>query len=152
MTNPTSKVAMFQKWNKVRKGTGFRSGFEAKVAEHLPPTARYEPCPIPYSMTVTSNYKPDWMLPEQAILIEAKGRFSLEDRTKMMAVKRQYPNLDIRMVFQAPRQRITKLMTAEDWCRKMGFPCTQGPTIPEEWLKHKPTKAQREAFDKLLKN
>jgi hypothetical protein len=147
-----SKQAMFQKWNEVRKETGYRSGFEAQVAEHIPKTATYESVTIPYTMMVSSRYKPDFILHEQAMFIEVKGRFSMEDRAKMAQVKRQHPDLDIRLLFQSKRQRITKLMTAEDWCRKMGFPCAQGPEIPEEWLKHKPTKKQKEAFDSVLKS
>ena len=149
---PISKAELFRKWNKAREATGFRSKFEATVAKGLPESALYEPCMIPYSMTVSARYKPDFVLPDQALLIEVKGRFTIEDRTKMMQVKRQYPDLDIRLLFQSCKQRITKLMTAEDWCRKMGFPCAQGPNLPEEWLMHKPTHAQRRVFDELFPN
>lgn len=141
---------MFQKWNETRAATGFRSRFEAEIASQLQGKALYEPCSIPYSVTVTSRYKPDFVLPAQAVVIEAKGRFTIEDRSKMMQIKRQYPNLDIRMLFQSKGQRISKLMTAEDWCRKAGFPCAQGPKVPEEWLNHTPSKVQREAYDSLF--
>ena len=42
------------------------------------------------------------------IIIETKGRFVTADRQKMLLVKEQYPDLDIRFVFSNPNSRISK--------------------------------------------
>jgi hypothetical protein len=145
MTVPSSRLRAA--WGKVHSETGFRSGYEVEVAKHLPSSALYEPHRLPYSITQVASYLPDWVLPEQAIVLEAKGRFTLEDRKKMLAVRNQYPDLDIRLLFQRSSQKVTKALTAEAWCKKNGFLCAQGPEIPLEWLKHKPSKKSRAAFD-----
>lgn len=147
----SAKVRRYKAWASVRRDTGFRSQFEADVSRSLPDdAARYEAGRIPYTVTATRHYTPDWLLPRQAIVLEAKGRFTLEDRNKMLLVKAQYPRLDIRLIFQNPSQKITKTMTVQDWCHKHGFPCCKGPTVPDAWLTHKPSAAGKKAFAALF--
>lgn len=152
MTFRSSRYKQFAAWNKVRTETGFRSGYEVEVAKHLPDGAVYEAVRIPYSISVSAHYIPDWILPDQCILIEAKGRFSLQDRAKMLHIKTQYPGLDIRILLQHPQEKLTKKSTTTYamWCRKNGFPCAQGPEIPEDWLKHTPTEKQKRAFRAIM--
>ena len=134
------------KWNRVYQETGYRSGYEAEVAANLSSEdALYEPTMLPYPVTIMSNYKPDFVLPHQCIVIEAKGRFTKADRDKMLRVKQQYPELDIRMLFQH-KEKITSRMTALDWCEKYGFPAAVGTTVPEEWLKKIPTEMEEMVF------
>ena len=147
----SAKVKRYKAWAAVRNDTGFRSQFEADVSRSLPDdAARYEAVRIPYTVTTTRHYTPDWLLPRQAIVLEAKGRFTLEDRNKMLMVKAQYPKLDIRLIFQRLSQKVTKTMTVQDWCDKHGFPCCKGPAVPDAWLKHKPTAAGKKAFAALF--
>lgn len=148
----SSRWRQYAAWNKVREEAGFRSGYEAEVQKRLPEGVLYESIKIPYHIELNANYTPDWIMPSQCILIEAKGEFRMEDRNKMLILKREYPDLDIRLLFQNPRTKLRKgaVSTYEDWCRKNGFPCAKGPGIPEEWLKHKPTAKQKCAFERIM--
>lgn len=137
-------------WAQVRRETGYRSGYEKDVAEALAeavPSARYEAADLRYEVHAFRRYRPDFVLPEQAIVIEAKGRFTAADRAKMLLIKRQHPALDICLLLQNPRDKLTPRMTAGDWCAKHGFPFARGPKIPTAWACHKPTPAARAAFD-----
>lgn len=79
-----SRAAQFARWNEVRRRTGYRSQFEADIAAALEGTgAAYESSRLPYSVTTTATYTPDWLLPDQCILIEAKGELGKADRDKM---------------------------------------------------------------------
>ena len=98
----------------------FRSGLEKQVAELLKELSvkfEYESTKVPYELQC--NYTPDFLLPN-GIYLETKGQFTSEDRRKMLAVKKQHPELDIRMVFQAPFNKISKRSktTYAQWCEK----------------------------------
>lgn len=131
-----------------KNGGEVKSRLELKLIEQLERAGaayEYETIKLPYIKR--HNYIPDFILKEQCIVIEAKGLFDLEDRSKMAAVKKAYPDLDIRILFQNENTKIRKgsTTTYKDWCVKNGFMCASG-FIPDEWLKHKPTEKQREAF------
>ena len=73
--------------------------------------------------------------------VEYKGYFRTEDKTKMAAIKKQYPEKDIRLVFTYPDKPVegatvrkdgTKLSNAE-WATKNGYKFAE-KTIPDEWL------------------
>ena len=68
------------------------------------------------------------------LIIEAKGRFTSSDRTKMKAVKEVHPELDIRFVFMG-NNKIHKNsdMRYGGWCDRHGFPWTI-KEIPDEWI------------------
>jgi hypothetical protein len=71
------------------------------------------------------------------IYVEAKGlgrAFDSKARQKMVAVKQQHPDKDIRIVFMrdGPLQKNSK-MRASDWAVKNGYPFAIGK-VPEEWL------------------
>lgn len=137
-------------WAQVRRETGYRSGYEKDVAESLTeavPSARYEAATLRYEVRAWRRYLPDFLLPEQAIVIEAKGRLTTEDRAKMLHIKRQHPALDIRILLQNPKDKLTPRMTAGDWCEAAGFPFAKGPNIPEAWVCHRPSSTRRAAFD-----
>ena len=137
-------------WAQVRRETGYRSGYEKDVAESLAEavhSARYEAASLRYEVRAWRRYLPDFLLPEQAIVIEAKGRFTAADRAKMLLIKRQYPALDICILLQNPKDKLTPRMTAGDWCVKHGFPFARGPKIPTAWACHKPSSAARATFD-----
>jgi hypothetical protein len=142
----------YAKYNRTRKETGYRSKLEVQIAASLQGTeALYEPIKIPYTVTSFHTYLPDFVLPKQAIIIEGKGEFTAADRKKMILVKTQHPDLDIRIVFSNPNAKIGKKSktTYGDWCEKHGFPYAKG-TVPEEWLKHRPNVRQKKALSVFL--
>ena len=113
---------------------GYDSKFEASVAFALGLEQieyKYEPFKIPY----VSEYTPDFQLPN-GILIEAKGYLRPEHRSKMIKVKKQHPEYDIRFVFQSPNDKIKgskKGMTFSKWADKHGFKWAQS-IVPREWI------------------
>jgi hypothetical protein len=142
----------YAKFNRTRKETGYRSGLEVQIAASLQGIeALYEAIKIPYTVTSHHTYHPDFVLPKQAIIIEGKGEFSAADRKKMLTVKMQHPDLDIRIVFSNPNAKIGKKSktTYAGWCKKNGFPYAKG-TVPEEWRKHRPKAAQKKALSVFL--
>lgn len=114
---------------------GYDSKFEASVAFALgleQVEYKYEPFKIPY----VSEYTPDFELTSNKILIEVKGYLRPEDRSKMIKVKKQHPELDIRFVFQNPNDKIKeskKGMTFAIWADKHGFKWAQS-IVPREWI------------------
>jgi len=119
----------------------FRSGLEEHVADQLDQLGvsfEYETLIIKFIRpSKTHRYYPDFILPN-GIIIEAKGRFCTKDRQKMILVKTQNPELDIRFVFSNPNQRISKISktTYAKWCDSKGFKYAK-QTIPTTWLKEK---------------
>jgi hypothetical protein len=117
--------------------TKFRSGLEKKVAALLDDLGvgfEYEAQKLPY--VLECNYTPDFILPS-GIILETKGQFTPEDRRKMLAVIKAHPELDIRMVFQAPFNRIEKRSktTYAAWCDRHKIKWCAFHSIPVEWLK-----------------
>ena len=114
----------------------FRSGLEKKVAalfDELGVIYEYESTKIPY--IIQHKYTPDFLL-ANGIYLETKGYWDSNDRRKIKAVKQQNPELDIRMVFQTPYNKISKKSktTYAQWCDKHDIPWTSFTTIPVEWL------------------
>lgn len=148
----------FKSLNATRRATGYRSKSEVAVSERMKELAGkgkvilYEKVSLPFSYQVQRTYTPDFVLPDKAMIIEVKGRFEQDDRTKMLMVRKAYPDLDIRFVFDNPNTKISKRSqtTYATWCRKNGFPfCGRAEFPPAEWVKHKPTNKQLTAFAKL---
>lgn len=113
----------------------FRSGFEKSVwdrAKRNKKKLEYESRKLGY--VLHNNYIVDMVLPN-GICVECKGRFTVSDRRKMLAVIEQNPKIDIRMVFMRPNCRLTKSRnssTYEEWCRKHNIEYAIGH-IPIEW-------------------
>jgi len=93
----------------------------------------YESTKVPYILQC--NYTPDFILPS-GIYLEAKGLFTSEDRRKILAVKKDHPEIDLRMVFQAPFNKLSKKSktTYASWCEKHSIPWTSYHNIPLSWL------------------
>lgn len=119
---------------------GYRSGLEEEVDDKLKNAGvdgQYEQHKIEYVQPATKRkYTPDFKLPN-GIFIETKGRFVASDRKKHLLIKDQYPDLDIRFVFQNANNKLSKRSktTYADWCRKYGFLFAE-KEIPKEWLSH----------------
>lgn len=77
---------------------------------------------------------PDFVLPN-GIIVEAKGRLTDHDRKKMVLVKEQNPEFDIRFVFSRPNNPIYKgsKTTYAAWADKHGFIYAKD-RIPPTWL------------------
>ena len=114
----------------------FRSNLEKSVAdllEQLGVSYLYESEKLSY--TISHNYTPDFVLPNYKYL-EAKGYWAAEDRRKILAVKRDNPDIDLRMIFQSPYNTISKKSktTYAQWCDRHDIPWTSYKDIPIDWL------------------
>lgn len=117
----------------------FRSKLEQRVwAEitEVQPDAQFETLKLPY--TLSHTYTPDIILPN-GVILEVKGRFivkGVDCRNKMLAVKKAFPELDIRFIFHSPDYKLSpkSKFTYSDWCDKHGFPWCAASSIPTEWL------------------
>jgi hypothetical protein len=117
---------------------GVRSGLEESVCKDLQSRGvsyEYETLKLKYTRPAKEHtYTPDILLPNNVIL-ELKGRLTAEDRKKMLLVKKDNPDLDIRFVFSNSRTKINKnsKTTYADWAAKNGFPfCDK--TVPDDWI------------------
>lgn len=153
-----------KKRTKVYKGR-FRSMFEKRIADTL--TERgieydYEKeryvwyvksrngllCPNCGEVAgmVKRYYTPDFFIRQTGVVIEAKGRLTTQDRTKLTSVKLKHPELDLRLLFQddgfltTSRNRVDqRRIRNSEWAESNGFIfaiCGRGGNnIPEEWLR-----------------
>lgn len=121
---------------------GYRSGLEERIAQELFEQGiqfTYEETLIRYVKPEEKcRYTCDFEITTKTgkkILVESKGRFLSPDRKKMLLVKKQFPDLDIRMVFSRSKDRIGKKSktTYAAWCDKHGF-IYADTSIPQEWL------------------
>jgi hypothetical protein len=121
---------------------GYRSGLEDKISEQLKFTGKtwsYETEKLKYTIPErVATYTPDFILIKKdgsKMYIETKGRFTAIDRKKHLLVKSSNPELDIRLLFQTPNNKITKnsKTTYADWANKHGY-LWAAKEIPVEWL------------------
>lgn len=72
---------------------------------------------------------PDFTIvtPSGRVFIETKGHLRREDKAKLVAVKKQHPEIDLRILFYAPNK------TNGKWAERHGFKYAFS-TIPKEWL------------------
>lgn len=126
-----------RKWP--QKAGQYRSQLEARNALHLEGleiTFDFESLKIPYTVPETyRKYTPDFILPN-GIIVEVKGKLEPKDRAKHLLILQQYPEIDIRFVFQRPFDKINKgsKTTYADWANKHGFKWAK-LVIPEQWAK-----------------
>ncbi len=107
-----------------------RNRFEKAIYSQLKRSKlsfKYESEKIPY--VLARHYIPDFIIstPTGKVYVETKGHLRREDKAKLRAVKRQHPQLDIRLLFYR------KDKTRETWAIKNGFRYAF-ETIPKEWL------------------
>jgi len=145
---------------KAMRGRGTRTGkyrskLEARVAKHL----KDHGCPFEYesrtlfyiSPAKMKRYIPDLLLLNSGIFLEVKGLLTLEDRKKMILVKKTYPELDIRFIFQRAKNTISKKSktTYADWSDKHGFPWAE-LHVPAQWMKWPCTKEEKVQMAKAI--
>ena len=118
-----------------KKRTHFEDTISTQIQE-LKKQEKYEMYYITYETPATQHkYTPDFVL-SNGIIIEAKGIFEREDRQKHLLIKMQYPDLDIRFVFQNPKLKLYKgsKTTYADWAKKNGFKYSTRQ-IPDAWFR-----------------
>ena len=123
----------------------YRNKFEQKTGDSLESYGvkfEYEATKIPY--TVSGTYLTDFDVitkNNRVLHIETKGNgrsFDGATRRKMIAVKKQHPELDIRIIFYSdgkigPKRKDGSFMKQSDWAMKNGFKYAI-KEVPEEWL------------------
>lgn len=123
----------------------YRNKFEEKTGERLNELGvdfSYESEKLEY--TVKGRYTPDFIVGTVSgnkIYIETKGNgrsFDGASRRKLLAVKEQHPEIDLRLVFYSdgkigPRRKDGTHLRQMQWAEKHGFKAAL-KTIPQEWL------------------
>lgn len=123
----------------------YRNKFEEKIGSSLEGSDvefGYETERLEY--TVSGKYTPDFIIKTNSggkIYVESKGgglSFDGHVKRKMIAVKEQHPDKDIRIVFYSngkcgPRRKDGTYMRQLDWAARHGFVAAVGD-IPEDWL------------------
>ena len=114
----------------------FKSQLEEKVSDLLCELGidyEYEPTRVPYQ--IMHHYSPDFLL-NNGIYLETKGYWDAADRRKIAAVKKDNPDIDLRMVFQSPYNKISKhsKTTYAKWCDKHDIPWCAYHSLPIDWL------------------
>jgi hypothetical protein len=126
----------------VVNGVRYRSEFEAAVVCDLHSRGvdhQYEEETLLYSIPAT--YLVDVVLPAEMtatgkpIHVEIKGWLPAEDKRKILALLRDHPNIDFRMVLQQGAYKRKKGLYPEArWCVKQGIVWAES-RIPSTWLK-----------------
>lgn len=133
----------------------YRSGLEKVLAAMIAAAGLpvdFENHRIPFEQPAKQrHYTPDFVLPN-GIVIESKGLFTAEDRAKMVWVKEQHPDLDIRMVFSNANAKLRKgsPTTYAQWADKAGYKWAH-KTIPAEWLAERPCPKRIKAAEAFLR-
>lgn len=116
----------------------YKSGFERKTVKNLQRRRVkffYEKGKHPY--VLIKNYVDDFTILTKSgkvILVEVKGYLRPEDRTKLIAVKKCNPDLDLRLLFWTDNKlNKNSRMRYSDWATKNGFKFAF-KTVPQEWL------------------
>ena len=107
-----------------------RNKFETRLQKQLKRAKvsfKYESEKLEY--VLIRKYIPDFILEGNGkkIYIEAKGYLRPEHKPKMVAVKKAFPEIDLRIVFYSSKPKDIR------WAVKNKFPYAIG-TIPKEWL------------------
>ena len=120
---------------------GFKSGLEDKIAKQISEAGHkviYEKEKINYVQpSRQARYTPDFKLPKQGgfFYVETKGRWVTDDRHKHLLIKDQFPEIDIRFVFQNQNAKLYKgsKTTYAMYCERHGF-IYANKLIPNEWF------------------
>ena len=107
-----------------------RNKFEKRIESVLKKAKvkfTYESEKLPY--VIAGHYIPDFIITTKSgkIYLETKGHFRPEAKRKMAAVKRQHPEIDLRILFYSYKKKDIA------WAVKNGIKYAV-ENIPEEWL------------------
>ncbi len=98
----------------------YRSKFEEQVANVLGKNATYESEFISYTVPErVSKYLPDFKT-KTGVYLEAKGKWTSEDRKKHLLLKQQHPEKRIVLIFMNSRVKLNKRSKTSygDWATK----------------------------------
>ena len=138
------------------KKLGLKGSLEPKISKQIDKLVKgtrivkkYETDRLPYFLL--KNYVPDFpiVFPDgRTMYLEVKGWLRPSDRTKMIAVKKNNPQADIRFVFGKDNKlHKSSKTTYSEWAIKNGFQYAIGE-VPKEWFSQRqgegvPPKADR---------
>ena len=139
-----SRIDAFKDSATLKLQSGFRSKLEVGGAEQLDDAGvpyTYEQLKLKYTVPPRdATYVPDFLIGNpkgKQIILEFKGwPFEADARQKMLLVKEQHPDKDIRLVFQNCKQRLYSgsKTTVSDWASQHGFLWADKGIIPGEWI------------------
>lgn len=90
----------------------------------------YEPISIPY--VVTRRYIPDFVILDSGLIIEGKGRFWKDDKSKLLKI--QAMGIDVKVLLQRANVRVPRTKhTHEQWLEQHHFTHAVGTLIPPHW-------------------
>lgn len=95
----------------------------------------YESEFIPF--VLERRYNPDFVITRKdgsKLYIESKGYLRRDDRSKLIAIRRQNPELDIRIIFQKNQLIKGTKSRYSDWADRHKYPYAIGTKVPKEWL------------------
>ena len=115
-------------------------GYEEQAFSLALPSGRGYSCADCGSKSIlkASKYTPDFFIGKEGnrdYIIETKGRFTALDRKKAVAITKQHPELDYRMLFEYDN-KLSKGAKSRysTWCEKNGIKYAVR-RVPEEWIK-----------------
>ena len=123
----------------------YKSQFERNVAKEFKTKGIkfvYEPIVVEFLQPEKKRkYTPDFEIKTKAgatIFVETKGKFTAEDRAKMIWVREQNPEKKFVLLFMNSAVKIHKNSKTcySDWCRKNNFEFHDFRFgLPKEWIK-----------------
>ena len=120
--NYTDTIQHNKRHGKLYLTDDFRSGSELYISEVLKTnniSAEYETKCLPFNMSC--KYTPDFVLPN-GVYIEVKGFLSSDRQRYYEQLKKNYPALDLRFVFERDMNlSISSTSTLKDWATRNGF-------------------------------
>ena len=127
---------MKKKNNRRSNNRPYKSGLEkqfAKLAALAKLDFEYEA--DTFSYIIPSHYTPDFKI-SQTRFIETKGYLSPSNRARLIAFKKQYPNIEICLLFGNWDNKLNarSKTTYRQWANKVGFKCADiRDGIPKLW-------------------
>lgn len=127
------------------KDAGFKSGFEHTVAKKLDKSKvdfKYEVGKFKFTQPAKDRtYKPDFYIVGTDTYIETKGKLTMDDRTKLVWVREQNPDIKLVILFMKSGNPIRKgsKTTYADWAEDNDFDWADFSEhgIPERWTETK---------------
>ncbi len=121
----------------------FKSKFESSINAYFKKKrikVKYEPFKLPFTQPEKKrNYLPDFEIQGNSLLIEAKGKLTAEDRSKLLWVREQHPGKRLVLLFMNASNRLRKnsKTTYAEWATKNGFDWADfnRDGIPDRWFK-----------------
>ena len=125
-----------------RAGKGqLKNKFEKKLSDLLQAqwgkaNVEYEKTTLLYKIDETRRYTPDFRLKGSTLIVEGKGKFTNQDRKKMVLIKEQFPDLRVCMFFVSADKPLYKGSKTSygAWCSKAGIAWSDLKRgLPADW-------------------